>query len=263
MTTTWERFPSNRLAPRVPCLLVSVRDVLEARAAVAGGCEILDVKEPAHGSLGMADPGMIAEILESVPENHPPVSAAAGETTDWLDGKTPPALPAKLAYVKLGTANLLDRTNGLQNWAAVRREFDVAAGSPFHWIAVAYADWKRACAPRPEAVIEAAIKTKCAGVLFDTFVKDGRALTEWISADELNESAQRVHNAGMPLALAGSLRGEHLPAVCRCRPDIIAVRSAACEQGERTGRVTTAAVAAFHAELRAESDNAESQCSGC
>ncbi|GIS63269.1 MAG: hypothetical protein CM1200mP2_54940 [Planctomycetaceae bacterium] len=37
-------------------LLVSVRSGQEARAAIEGGCAVLDVKEPAHGPLGMAGP---------------------------------------------------------------------------------------------------------------------------------------------------------------------------------------------------------------
>ena len=39
-----------------PSLLVSVRCVDEVAAAIEGGAEIIDVKEPSHGSLGMALP---------------------------------------------------------------------------------------------------------------------------------------------------------------------------------------------------------------
>ena len=36
-------------------LLVSVRNGQEAEAALAGGAHVIDVKEPARGSLGRAD----------------------------------------------------------------------------------------------------------------------------------------------------------------------------------------------------------------
>ena len=45
-----------------PSLLVSVRNLAEARAAIEGGCDRLDVKEPSRGPLGKADASVIAEI---------------------------------------------------------------------------------------------------------------------------------------------------------------------------------------------------------
>ena len=48
-------------------LLVSVADVREARVAVRGGVDIVDVKNPAEGSLGAPAPGMIARVRDTVP----------------------------------------------------------------------------------------------------------------------------------------------------------------------------------------------------
>src|SRR5579872_3508444 len=48
---------------KVPRLLVSVRNLAEAESALAGGCDILDIKEPAHGAMGMADVATIAAIV--------------------------------------------------------------------------------------------------------------------------------------------------------------------------------------------------------
>src|SRR4051812_37742249 len=95
---------------REPHLLVSVRNIVEARAALAGGCDVLDVKAPERGSLGMA----VAEEIErivcetmAVRRQGPdpiPVSAALGEAREWLDLQLPPpALPHGLTYLKLGT----------------------------------------------------------------------------------------------------------------------------------------------------------------
>ena len=52
-------------------LLVSVTDAAEARLAVAGGVDIVDVKNPAEGSLGAPSPAVIAAVREVVPfDNH-------------------------------------------------------------------------------------------------------------------------------------------------------------------------------------------------
>jgi (5-formylfuran-3-yl)methyl phosphate synthase len=75
-------------------LLVSVTDAREARAAVQGGVDIVDVKNPAEGSLGAPTPGMIARVRDTVPPELP-VSAAIGDL---------PNLPGTAALAALGAA---------------------------------------------------------------------------------------------------------------------------------------------------------------
>ncbi|MEX0885938.1 MAG: (5-formylfuran-3-yl)methyl phosphate synthase, partial [Phycisphaeraceae bacterium] len=49
-------------SPDRPGLLVSVRNVAEARAAMAGGADVIDIKEPAAGALGAASPTTIQQV---------------------------------------------------------------------------------------------------------------------------------------------------------------------------------------------------------
>src|SRR3954468_1178551 len=80
-------------------LLVSVRSPAEAEDALRGGAALIDVKEPACGSLGRASDQTIAEVLRQVAGRRP-VSAACGELKDNL-----PLFPAPgLRYVKWGLA---------------------------------------------------------------------------------------------------------------------------------------------------------------
>ncbi|HEV3164614.1 MAG TPA: (5-formylfuran-3-yl)methyl phosphate synthase, partial [Isosphaeraceae bacterium] len=69
-------------------LLVSVRSVEEAQRALAGGAAVIDIKEPARGPLGQADPEIWQAVREAVPP-HLPVSAALGELIDWQDDNRP------------------------------------------------------------------------------------------------------------------------------------------------------------------------------
>src|SRR5919206_290281 len=75
-------------------LLVSVVDVGEARAAVAAGADIVDVKNPAEGALGAPAPQVIAGVRAAVPAALP-VSAAIGDMPD---------LPGTAALAALGAA---------------------------------------------------------------------------------------------------------------------------------------------------------------
>src|SRR4029077_10496484 len=75
-------------------LLVSVVDAAEARLAVAGGVDVVDVKNPAEGSLGAPSPGVIAAVRREVPPELP-VSVALGDL---------PALPGTAALAAFGAA---------------------------------------------------------------------------------------------------------------------------------------------------------------
>ena len=44
-------------------LLVSVRSAAEAEAALLGGADVIDVKEPDRGPLGRADDAVIAAVV--------------------------------------------------------------------------------------------------------------------------------------------------------------------------------------------------------
>src|SRR5690606_37872224 len=90
-------------------ILVSVADASEARVALAGGAEIIDVKDPARGSLGAADPSVLREIAELVGDARP-ISAALGEATDdrATEEAARTAATLGLAYVKLGFAGTAD-----------------------------------------------------------------------------------------------------------------------------------------------------------
>ena len=230
-------------------LLVSVRNAVEAQAALQGGCDIVDVKEPSRGSLGMAPLDAIADVIQTVSQtsHEMPVSAALGETSDWSTSDNIPTLPQPLSYVKLGLANLGTGDGWITQWQAVRRQFDETSDGPLKWIAVVYADWQRAQAPSPDAVIDAAMfatarDEACAGILFDTFVKDGRGLLDWISRNQLVEFVARIRLHGLMVAFAGGLRASQLELLRAAQPDIIAIRTAGCRNANRSGEIATDAV---------------------
>ena len=72
-----------KLSKETPGLLVSVRSAAEALAALAGGADVIDVKEPNQGSLGAADDDTISAVVRAV-AGRAPVSAALGELVDLI-----------------------------------------------------------------------------------------------------------------------------------------------------------------------------------
>jgi uncharacterized protein (UPF0264 family) len=215
-------------------LLVSVADVAEARVAVEAGVDIVDVKNPAEGSLGAPAPGVIERVREIVPRERP-VSAAIGDLPGLPGTAALAALGAArsgAAYVKVG----LWGTSTADEAVAVLRAAREAVAGVAAVIAGAYADAERVPSGPlpPAAVVAAARRAGVGGCHYDTAVKDGRGLFEWLDPEELAALVAEGHAAGLEMALAGALRVEDLSLVRATGADIAGVRAAACRDGRRT-----------------------------
>jgi uncharacterized protein (UPF0264 family) len=235
-------------------LLASVRSANEVEAAVSGGADIIDAKEPSRGSLGAVAPEVFARIQARVPLGLE-LSAALGDVASPLEVRTSIAAlvvvprPAPM-YVKLGF-------RGVSSPQRLRAMLEVACtaageiGCPCpRVIAVAYADSENAGCLDPETVGDAAAAAGAAGVLMDTWSKDRRHLFDWIGPDRLGNLVTQARHAGLLTALAGGLGPEQLPAVCRVDPDIVGFRGALC-QGGRDGQVSRARVSRLKSLLEA------------
>jgi uncharacterized protein (UPF0264 family)/ribosomal protein S18 acetylase RimI-like enzyme len=222
-------------------LLVSVTDAEEARLAVAGGVDVVDVKNPAEGSLGAPVPAVIAAVRAVVAPGQP-LSVAIGDMPH-LPGTA--ALAAAGAagcgadYVKVGLWGSSTEDEAVAVLSAVRE----AVGDGAAVIAAAYADAERAPGLPPGSLVAAARRAGVAGCLLDTAVKDGRGLFEWLDPQALTALVADAHAVGLEVALAGALRAAHLPAVRATGADIAGVRSAACRDGIRTAPLDPSRIA--------------------
>ena len=256
---------SSAVAMRVPRLLVSVRNIAEARAAIDGGCDILDVKEPANGSLGRAPLTEILAVARFAASAGIPCSAALGELSEWHDGaavqaRAEPRGDVLPEFLKLGLARLGSDADWLSQWKIgvdrIRDSiFNNAPGSS-RCVAVIYADWRFANSPEPERLLDAIADeddefgSRIAGVLVDTYSKSSGTLLDVVSMNELHGIAARTHTSGRFLALAGRINDAILEPLCELSPDIIAIRSAACVGTDRTADVDRKSVERFRAEMQ-------------
>lgn len=228
-------------------LLVSVRDAAEAEEALAGGADVIDVKEPARGSLGAADAEVVAAVATAV-AGRAPISFAAGELVDWSISRWEAYLDAiggGAAYCKFGLAGC----RALADWPERWRQAVAMLAGGVQPVAVAYADWRAAAAPSPDEVFNHAQAMGCVAVLVDTWDKHGGTLLDHWSIAEIDAFGRRVRDARLAFALAGSLAGSRLTLAARWRPTLVAVRGAACGGGDRNGRVSADRVAAVRAAI--------------
>jgi len=234
-------------------LLVSVGSAAEVGPALSGGADIIDAKEPSHGSLGPVTPFTLGEILALVsPEC--PFSVALGDLASPEEVFTAvaalePAVRPAPTYLKIGFAGVRSPeivTRILATTVAAVAEKASAALV----VAVAYADAARTGTIAPDLVLSSAHAAGAAGVLLDTHTKDGNGLLAWCTLPELAGWVECARRKGLLTALAGSLTLENLEIVCAAGADVVGVRGAACEGG-RQGYVTANRVRALRRRLDA------------
>lgn len=226
-------------------LLVSPSSLEEAERALAA--DIIDVKRPAEGSLGANFPWVIRAISEMTDK---PVSAAIGDFDNRPGGAALTALGAAAAgadYIKCGLMVAgEDEARGLIE-AVVRAVKDDYPEKKV--VIAAYSDFERLGTISPFAVVPLAARAGADLVMVDTGKKDGRSTFEFMDEQTLTRFVALGHEAGLGVALAGSLVFDDLPALRRIAPEIIGVRGMVCG-GDRTAMLQEELVHAAMAAIR-------------
>lgn len=225
----------EKAKPASPRLLVSVRTPIEAERAIRGGADIVDVKDPAQGALGMASPAALAGVARILEASERYGSCALGELAEW-EQRTDFDLPASYVWCKLGLAGCGGRLDWRALWNRVRTGVE-SQGTVRDWIAVVYADWQQAEAPAPDSLLDFAATEGCAGILLDTWSKTGPGTLDLWSLDRLIQFRMDCHAGNLPFALAGRIDEQQLEQVSIIAPDIVGFRSAACRKFNREGEV--------------------------
>lgn len=230
-------------------LMISVRDEQEAAAALAGGADIIDVKNPAEGSLGAGRPETIATIVRAV-RAATPVSASIGDVPNLPGTVALAGLGAATCGVQLVKVGLLGARTGAEAanlLDAVSNALRMTNGT-VGLVACAYADAALVGSLDPLELADAAAPF-VEGCLIDTAIKDGRTLFQSLPEETITRFIQQCHDRGLFCALAGSLQQADLSKALAFGADIVGVRTAACEGGQRNGSISTTLVQRLKASL--------------
>jgi (5-formylfuran-3-yl)methyl phosphate synthase len=219
-------------------LLVSVANVDEAAAALAGGADVVDAKDPQNGALGAVPVRVLREIRTAVGEARP-VTAAIGDAADEIATEALAhefaAAGATLLKVGFGTIDSVSRVSALLD-AAIRGAAAATDGL-CGIVAVAYADPACDCGIGVPRLLNTAARAGARGVLIDTMDKSKAGLCQLATPVTLARWVNEAHGLGLTVALAGKLTADDLAIVRDAGADIAGVRGAACDDG-RTGRVS-------------------------
>lgn len=215
-------------------LLVSAINIDEAKEAVKGGADILDVKNPVEGSLGANFPWVIHEISDYADGNII-VSTTIGDVPYKPGTVSLAALGAAYSgsnYVKVGLygpENYDEAVDVMRNVVRTIREYD----DSITVVACGYADAYKIGSVEYDQIPEVAHDSGCDLAMLDTYIKDGHRLTDHLGKDQLAEFTRKAHNYGLKVALAGSVNKNDVAMLKEIDCDIIGVRGCVCSGGDR------------------------------
>lgn len=213
-------------------VLVSPKDIEEAKAVISGNADIVDVKNPKEGSLGANFPWVIKSIKQLVEEkgNGMKMSAAIGDF-DYKPGTASLAALGAAAsgaeYIKIGLHKIKTREEAIDLLTGVVKavkDFDPTKKV----VSAFYADYKRINSISPFEIAEIGKEVDIDVAMVDTGIKDGRTTLEFLSEDELKSFVSESKSLGLVTALAGALKFDDIPVIKAINPDILGVRGMVC-----------------------------------
>ena len=217
-------------------LLISPLDRDEALEAIKGGADIIDVKNPAEGSLGANFPWIISEIKGLLP-NGTELSATIGDFPNLPGTASLAALGVAslgVNYVKIGLYGVNSSEEAVKLATSTVRA--VKEPHPDTGVVIAgYADYERVGSIASTLIPSVAKDAGADIAMLDTVVKDGKNLFDFIGMKELGEFVKNSHDSGIRVALGGSLTREHIQPLSEMGVDIIGIRGAACQNCDRIG----------------------------
>ena len=221
-------------------LLISPKNEQEAVEAIAGGADIIDVKNPKEGPLGANFPWIIKRIRQITPKNTE-VSCTLGEVPNLPGSMALAALGAATTgvnYIKAGLYGLKTPEEAvylIQSVSKAAKDYNPS----IKVVASGYADAGRISTVDPLLVPKIAHEAQADIAMIDTAIKDGKSLFTFLTKPQLRHFVEATHNYGLKAALAGSLKKEDLPLVHALGADVVGLRGAACTLSDRVnGEIT-------------------------
>jgi (5-formylfuran-3-yl)methyl phosphate synthase len=215
-------------------LMISVVSAAEAREAISSGAALLDIKNPAEGSLGAQFPKVIREIKEMASGNIE-LSAAIGDMPNLPGTAALAALGAAVCgvdYIKVGLHGLCRESDAIALMGAVQ---EAVCKFKTSVIAAGYADYARIGSLDPHCLPRVAASAGIRGFLIDTAIKDAHTLFDFLKIEELLSLAKQAHAVDLLFGAAGALHAQHLPLLRDAGADVAGLRTAVCLANQRNG----------------------------
>lgn len=221
-------------------LLISVKNVEEARDAMRAGADFIDLKDPNHGALGSLDNKICLDVVREV-NQHAMVSATVGDAHDHMH--TLMALVEEKRQLGVDIIKLpISSFFADPHFQSELR--NLVLTTKIKLIVVMFAE---------QAInlswIPILAEIGFYGVMLDTATKSQHLLAK-VSTDTIEAFVKQCEMYRLEAGLAGALRVEYLDALVKLYPDYVGFRSGVCEGNMRENKLLPHLVKEIKEKLR-------------
>ena len=222
-------------------LLISPKNIEEAKVVIASNVDYIDCKNPSEGSLGANFPWIIKAMKELIPYGSNQLLSAAIGDFPYLPGSASlAALGAAVSgadIIKVGLKGPKNEQQGImlmKNVVKAVKKYN----KNIQVVAAGYADQSRIkSSPKFLEIPSIAAQSGSDFAMLDTYIKDDKCLFDFLSTRQLIQFKDRAKELNLKVALAGKLKNNDIPKIRKIAPDIIGVRSMICEGFDRDNGV--------------------------
>ena len=213
-------------------LLASVTGPAEAEIAIAGGADLIDLKDPSQGAFGALPADVVKETTKIVAGRRP-VSAVAGDI---------PMQPAKL----FAAASLMAETGvdyvkiGFKPSETLAACIEALAplASKVRLVAAFFADQ----GPVDLTALSLLARHGFKAAMLDTAEKGAGRLMTYQGIADLSRFVEACREASLLCGLAGALETPDIARLLLLQPGFLGFRGALCQAGRRTAGLDPEAV---------------------
>ena len=225
-------------------LLISPKNIEEAKIVIASHVEYIDCKNPTEGSLGANFPWIIKSMKELIPYDSSQLLSATIGDFPYLPGSAAlAALGAAVSgadIIKVGLKGPKNEQQGIKLMKNVVRAVK-SYNSNIKVVAAGYADQSRMKgSPKFLEIPSIAAQSGADFAMLDTYIKDDKCLFDFLSIEKLLQFKELAKELNLKVAFAGKLKNSDIPKLRKIEPDIIGLRSMICEGFDRdNGEIQT------------------------
>ena len=215
-------------------MLASVNSLEEAKLVMAENVDIIDLKNPALGSLGGLDIELVRKIVNII-NGERSISATIGDLPmqpELIFDAVKAMAVTGVNYIKVGFFPDENQEQVIEKLAPLSSNISL--------IAVLFADTD------PDfSMIDRLIAAGFKGIMLDTQDKTKGSLTGMMAGNEIGRFVNLVKSTDTICGLAGSLKPEDIPLLLPYKPDYLGFRGALCDHNDRVGRINAQSVQAI------------------
>ncbi len=229
---------------------MSIINPREADIIMHTKVDIVDIKDPSRGSLGIPNIDLLIDVATKICNVYE-CSTALGDLTgiNPLISYTAFAISSiGLNYIKAGL-EVKDKDIGMEIGRSIIEGVSLSSKKS-KIVLVGYADYLRINSIDPISVAEIAYRVGADGIMIDTRIKDGKNTFQFLDDSYLEKFVSLARNYNLFTAIAGSLSIEHICKAIEIGFDVIGFRGAACNGG-RMGSVSRDRINRIINEVRA------------